>query len=198
MTRYTIRPATLSDLPALYTLRTEAEQWLAKAGVTQWTPEWHDRARQLIRKNVEDGESWVICDDGQIASTCRIAGPDLDFWNDADHLDDADHLYKLIVARSHAGTGLGDAIIDWACDRAQARGRTWLRIDIWRTNNGLRRYYEKRGFRYVRTAIVPGRNSGLLLQRPVELRTAPANIRLVDDGDDKGGETILPLQAAAR
>ena len=184
MIEYTVRRAEPGDLEALYGLRTEAEGWLAEAGVEQWTPQWHDHARRLIRQSVADRDTWVVTNGSDVLATARIAGPDLDFWTAEDDLDSADHLYKLIVCRSHAGTGVGEAILNWACDRAERRGRRWLRIDIWRTNDGLRRYYERHGFAYVRTAVVPGRSSGLLLQRPASLRTG-SPVRLVEPDDEE-------------
>ncbi|MFF4777542.1 GNAT family N-acetyltransferase [Microtetraspora fusca] len=185
---YAIRRANPGDLDALYALRTEAEQWLAAAGVEQWTPRWHDHARGLIRDSVHAGETWVVEHQDDVIATARIAGPDRDFWAPDDALGAADYLYKLIVSRSHAGSGLGDAVIDWACGHAARRGRQWLRIDIWRTNAKLRQYYESRGFTHVRTVVVPGRSSGLLLQRPVDLRTAPAGIHLEAAGEKQDEE----------
>ncbi len=192
MNTYTIRRADQNDLDALYALRTEAERWLADAGVEQWTPKWHDHSRRLIRESVDNGDTWVVDGDLGIVATARIAGADLDFWNADDDLESADHLYKLIVRRDQAGTGVAEAIMNWACERAERRGRLWLRIDIWRTNKSLRRYYEARGFSYVRTVVVPGRSSGLLLQRPAAVRTS-TRVHLIEkvDSDDEEGAALL-------
>lgn len=172
MKTYPIRRATLDQLPDVMELRHDAERWLASQGIHQWTPEWADRAYAKIRKNVEDGQTWVAYEGDKPVATISLGGPDLDFWSESDDLASGLHFYKLIVARSHAGTGLAEAMIDWASRRAAAEGKQWLRLDCWRDNQALQDYYRRIGFQHVRTEVRDWRESGALFQRAAGTTTA--------------------------
>ena len=69
----------------------------------------------------------------------------------------ATYLYKFMLDASARGTGLGDALLNWACERAAGQGDRWLRLDCWRSNAALHDYYLRRGFRHVDTRTAPGR-----------------------------------------
>lgn len=168
-----IRIATPDDVDAVVALRIEAEEWLRSAGINQWV----DRARGVrnIREGIAAGTTYVVTDDaGAVIASLTLAGPDRDFWTSDDDLDSALYLYKFMISRPYRGTGLGDELLDWACEEAARRGRRWLRLDCWRGNTALQRYYLRRGFDHVRTVVVAGRGSGALFQRPVTTRRSPA------------------------
>ena len=162
---YTIRRATEQDLAALIDLRRYAEHWLRDAGIEQWTD--HARGAAVIRTGIQDGTTRAVVDDqGDIVASLTLAGPDPDFWTDADDPESALYLYKFMIGPKGRGTGLGDALLDWASTQAAQQGKTWLRLDCWRTNLGLQGYYTRRGFELLRVVEVTGRNSGALMQRP--------------------------------
>ncbi|GGN96281.1 hypothetical protein GCM10010112_87400 [Actinoplanes lobatus] len=73
----------------------------------------------------------------------------------------------MIVARSHAGLGIGGKLLAWVSEKAAEAGRHWLRLDAWRTNPHLHAYYLGHGFRHVRTIDLPHRGSGALFQRAI-------------------------------
>ncbi|MER7938820.1 MULTISPECIES: GNAT family N-acetyltransferase [unclassified Streptomyces] len=170
---YEIRPAGVADVSALMALRTEAEGWLSSLGTDQWSdPETGSRAIDKWHATIEDGRAWVILDNhGSTVGTVSRGPADRDFWRDEDRPETAFYLYKLITARSVAGTGLGSLVLDWACRVAATEGREWLRIDCWRTNTRLQRYYERLGFEHVRTEAPAHRRSGWLAQRSTALIT---------------------------
>jgi GNAT superfamily N-acetyltransferase len=167
MTTYAFRPATADDLDAVIALRTEAEDWLRAAGIEQWTADYHDMARDVLRTAVERGVAWVVVDGGTVVATVTLNGPDLDFWQPADAPDTGLYLSKMIVARGHAGRGLGAAILNWAAGRAGWAGKEWLRLECRRDNLLLHAYYQAHGFAHLRTVKPPHRRtqSGALFQR---------------------------------
>lgn len=170
MSVYLIRCATGADLDAVLSLRREAERWLAENGIRQWTADYDEYAVGVLTAWIDSGAAWVVEDDGAVVATVSVHRlPDLDFWGWADPLDRAAALYlgKMIVARSHAGRGIGDAIMNWASRRAVAADLTWVRLDVRRDNLRLQGYYEERGFRHLRTWHAAGRRteSGWLAQR---------------------------------
>ena len=160
-----------ADLDAIVHLRAEAEQWLRDRGIRQWTDDYHDYARGVLRDSVDHGAAWVFEDDGTVIATVTINGPDPDFWAWADDQDAGLYLGKMIVARSHAGRQIGDAIMNWASRRAVQSGKQWVRLDCRRDNTRLHAYYLDHGFTYLRTYHSPSRRteSGWLAQRPAGL-----------------------------
>lgn len=162
-----IRPAAGADVPALLSLRAEAEGWLRTKGTDQWSdPETGQRAMAKWRASIDEGRAWVVVDEnGTVVATVSRGPVDRDFWTDADLPESALYLYKLIVARGASGRHLGTRVIDWMSRLAAMEGRTWVRIDTWRTNTELHSYYERLGFQHVRTEMTPHRRSGWLAQR---------------------------------
>ena len=166
---YSLRPATTVDIPTLMALRTEAEHWLASKDTDQWSDqETGSRAIEKWHASIAEGRTWAVLSprDDVVATVSR--GPaDTDFWRTEDGPEDALYVYKLIVARSEAGIGLGGGILTWLDRLAAWEGRRWIRLDVWRTNEKLQRYYQEQGFVHVRTEAPAHRKSGWLGQRPV-------------------------------
>lgn len=165
-----IRPARYDDVPAILTLRDEASTWLRERGIEQWTADKTDE----ITANVTGGWTWVVEDEHTVICSITLRGPDFDFWEAADEPSSGLYIYKAMVARAYAGQDLGGEMLDWAGDLAYRNGYNWLRLDCWRSNTALHRYYERHGFRHVRTVVRSWRQSGALFQRP----TAPKLTRL--------------------
>jgi ribosomal protein S18 acetylase RimI-like enzyme len=168
-----IRKATADDVDAVVALRIEAEEWLHTAGIRQWID--RERGVRNIRAGIATGTTYVVADEpGDVVASLTLNGPDADFWTDEDEPDTALYLYKFMISAQYRGSGLGDELLDWACAQAEDGGKKWLRLDCWRENYALQRYYQRRGFEHVRTVTVQGRGSGALFQRPATLRLTNA------------------------
>ncbi|MFF7388913.1 GNAT family N-acetyltransferase [Streptomyces scabiei] len=185
-----LRPAAAEDVPALLALRVEAEGWLRTKGTDQWSdPETGERAMSKWRASIDEGRAWVVVDESNDVLATVSRGPvDRDFWTDQDRPETALYLYKLMVARNASGRQLGARVIDWMSRLAELEGRSWVRIDTWRTNTGLHAYYERLGFKHVRTETPSHRRSGWLAQRPAGELTLPGDLLTVGlpkgwDGD---------------
>lgn len=169
---YRLRPAGVDDIEVLMSLRTEAEDWLQRTAETdQWSDrETGERAIAQWHQTIRDGRSWVLLDQHETPiGTVSRGSADRDFWSDEDRPESAFYMYKLIIRRASAGLGLGSLVLDWVCRVAALEGREWVRIDCWRTNRRLQRYYEQLGFEHVRTEAPAHRKSGWLAQRPTGL-----------------------------
>ncbi|MEU0179484.1 GNAT family N-acetyltransferase [Streptomyces massasporeus] len=184
-----LRPAAAEDVPALLALRTEAEEWLRTKGTDQWSdPETGEKAITKWRASIDEGRAWVVVGErDEVLATVSRGPVDRDFWSDADRPESALYLYKLIVAREASGRHLGTRVIDWMCRLAALEGRTWVRIDTWRTNTGLHTYYEHLGFRHVRTEAPAHRRSGWLAQRPVGKLVMPDDPLLISPSEGAHG-----------
>jgi ribosomal protein S18 acetylase RimI-like enzyme len=170
-----ITPAVPSDLETLIAFRDEAARWLAARGIDQWSSAWpsDDLMAEGMLRNIRAGETFILWDDdGTPAATITVdrwANPDL--WNEAERAEPALYVHKLTVARAYAGRALGAELLDWAGSQAAREGATWLRLDVWTTNEELQRYYLRHGFTHIRTVVLAHNPSGALFQRPA--RTAP-------------------------
>lgn len=180
MTTYQVRVAGDQDIDAVVALRRHAEDWLRDAGIEQWTKS--EYGARVIQGWIGAGSTFVIStDDGEIIGSLSLDAGDPDFWTDDELKAPALYLYKFIIRSDHRGNGLGDVLLDWACWRTELAGYLWLRLDCWRDNTGLHRYYLDRGFQYLTTRTHPVRKSGALFERPAELRLAnKRRVRLID------------------
>jgi ribosomal protein S18 acetylase RimI-like enzyme len=196
-----LRPAAAEDVPALLALRAEAEGWLRSKGTDQWSdPETGERAIAKWRASIDEGRAWVVVGERDKVLATVSRGPvDRDFWSDADRPESALYLYKLMVAREASGRHLGTRIIDWMSRLAVLEGRSWVRIDTWRTNTGLHAYYERLGFKHVRTETPSHRRSGWLAQRSAGDVSLPHDLLPIGIHGGQGGASPLlgvPYQTA--
>jgi GNAT superfamily N-acetyltransferase len=170
--RYALRPARYRDvLPTMNLLR-EASGWLRLLGHDQWQDPGIDKRRRFkLRMDIAERTVFVVEFEARIVATITVDTlADSDFWQRADAPRSALYAHRMAVTRSQAGRGLGSAMLDWAAGLAVARGRSWLRLDAWVTNDDLHLYYKGLEFDHLRTAYVPGRGSGALFQRPATHR----------------------------
>jgi len=164
-----IERACPDDLAHVLDMRSEAAIWLGELGTDQWSRPFPDEPTQTARllDGILSGETWMVRDGAATVGTITVnsfANPLL--WTEAERVEPARYVHKMTVRRSHAGTGLGGHMLDWAGDRAATEGAIWLRLDAWTTNIALHAYYRKQGFVHIRNVVRPDYPSGALFQRP--------------------------------
>ncbi|MEV0236962.1 GNAT family N-acetyltransferase [Nonomuraea sp. NPDC050786] len=171
-----LRRAEPEDLPGVLTLLADTAEWLYTQGVRQWPrggfgPE---RIEPLIEERVlfllDDELRYLDPDESAppVATIALDGHADPEFWTLDDDPGAALYVHKLAVARPWSGSGLGDALLDWAGASAHAAGLPWLRLDCAKGNRRLQEYYRRRRFRHVRTVDLPHRASGALFERRSE------------------------------
>ncbi|MER6916736.1 GNAT family N-acetyltransferase [Streptomyces sp. NPDC000594] len=159
----TIRPAVGTDLRTVIDLWEHAATWLNGRGIDQWQ---YPPRKERIEANIAAGECWIVEADGAPVATITVdEHADPDFWSAAEAGDPALYVHRMVVRRDVAGMDLGSAMLDWAGKEALRQGKQLLRLDAWRTNDDLQRYYSDRGFVHVRTVDAAERSSGALFQR---------------------------------
>lgn len=171
----TIRQARRDELGTVADLWNAASARLGARGLDQWQ---YPVRTDNIRMALDAGTCWIIEDAGgvPIGTVTVDDNADPQLWVPSDGPADALYLHRLVVLESHSAREVGSAVIDWASRRAHARGKRWLRLDAWTSNEGLHRYYLRHGFRHVRTVVAPAIISGALFERPagVALGRGPA------------------------
>jgi GNAT superfamily N-acetyltransferase len=167
----TTRKAEPADLPALLALRQEIIEWLASKGLDQWQPGSPGRwTPDGVAASIDAGTVWVIYDGAQLVASITIddyADPDL--WTEEERAEPSLYLHRMMVARSHAGLGLGPMLLRLGEAEAQRAGAAMLRLDAWRDSESLHEYYVASGFTHRRTVVLGHRGSGALFERKVSL-----------------------------
>lgn len=169
-----IERASVRDLDDFLDVLATASARLHARGLDQWPVRFAD---ERVRPDIEAGDAYVVRDsDGQVIATVIFnAQGDPDFWTPDELAEPAFYLNKIATLGGHRG--LGAALLDWCGREAALRGADLLRLDAWRTNHELHRYYLRQGFRHVRTVELPHRRSGALFERPARDLTTEAMIR---------------------
>ncbi|GGK93149.1 GNAT family N-acetyltransferase [Mangrovihabitans endophyticus] len=162
----TIRPATPADLDTLVDLFRATRKWLAEMGSDQWATNPPERVRGRLADAISRGECYVAEEDGRVIGTITVDDfADPEFWSAEDKPETALYVHRMMVERSAAGRDVGGLLLDYAEAVAAKAGKVWLRLDAWRTNEPLHRYYVRKSFRPVRVINLAHRGSGALFQR---------------------------------
>ncbi|GAB4049715.1 GNAT family N-acetyltransferase [Catellatospora paridis] len=163
-----------ADLDAIFDLYREAQAWLKSKGLGQWQPagvsqvQHLEQVRGRIERAILAGTCYVARLNNQVVGTLTLDEfADPEFWAPEDRPEEALYVHRMIVSRQAAGGDVGKALLDWAAAEAARQGKRWLRLDAWQTNHALHSYYERQGFRHVRTMNYGHRGSGALFEREV-------------------------------
>ncbi|MFG1818533.1 hypothetical protein ACGFIF_32540 [Kribbella sp. NPDC049174] len=157
-----IRRAESSDLDAFLDVLSAATARLHARGIQQWPPRF---APSKVLPDIEAGHAYMVWDGRDaIATTILSPNGDKDFWTPDELTDSAYYVSKISTVSGY--DGLGSAVLDWCSRKTAQLGGELLRLDAWRTNFDLQKYYLCQGFRHVRTVELAHRNSGALFERP--------------------------------
>ncbi|WP_326842906.1 GNAT family N-acetyltransferase [Streptomyces sp. NBC_01558] len=160
-----IRPGRIDELGTVEGLLREASAWLASRGIDQWQYPPH---RDRIETALELGVCFLAFEEGKAIATIQVDEfADPEFWTPQDDPSRALYVHRMAVSRSASSRDVGAQLLDWAAERATSQGKRWLRLDAWKDNEGLHRYYERRRFVLLRIVDLPHRRSGALFQRRV-------------------------------
>jgi GNAT superfamily N-acetyltransferase len=124
------------------------------------------------------GKTWLVWDGTTAVATITIDTEEpLDaneqpVWPSHKSREPALYVRRVVVRRSHAGLGLGAALLDWSANVAKRDHKaTLIRIDVWTTNRGLHAYYERQHFSHCEgrdPRELPNYPSQALFERDVE------------------------------
>jgi ribosomal protein S18 acetylase RimI-like enzyme len=145
-----VEPATLSDLPIIREVYEAARTKQRHLKSLTW-PAFTEAA---IIREIEIGALFCVRDNAGVAGVFSMLDQDPLIWG-AD--ERGEHLYLHRIARSdkHAGGGLVSAVLNWAFAECTRQKRAGLRLDTWACNDALIALYVSRGFRLIRTQLMP-------------------------------------------
>lgn len=173
----TFRKADPSDFEAVERLRLEATAWLASKGLDQWQPgSVRHPTPAGTRDAIDRGVCFLVYEGDELVGTVTIDDrADAEFWTPEERRERSLYLHRMIVARSAAGRDIGGAILRWAENIARRGDYRYLRLDAWKNNPALHRYYVHNGLAHVRTVDLSHRGSGALFARSTGRSPQPSN-----------------------
>lgn len=146
-----IRPAGSPDeLASAALILEEAAAWMAERGVDGWEPGTFrspgGSGWRLLEEAMAAGTLHLAWDEAQAVATMTLQWRDEPWWPGAP--EDAGYVHRFAVRSDHRGAGVGARFLAWAEETALSCGKSFLRLDCARRDGGIRRYYERAGFRH--------------------------------------------------
>jgi len=176
---------TENDIVEVAEMWNRSAAWLRRRGLDQWQypVKWEN-----IRRTAANGTLWLVTtNDDRAIGTITVESRADPYWLPCDDPEDALYIHRMVVDDDARGSELGSALLDWAAGRARQAGKSWLRLDAWKSNPALHQYYLNRGFSLVRIDDNPANPSGACFQRPasVELHAGPDVMENNSAGSDR-------------
>jgi GNAT superfamily N-acetyltransferase len=171
------RAKTQADIDTVAAMWVRSAAWLRSKGSDQWQ---YPVKMANIEAAVAADACWLAYRDGTPIGTITLdTNAEPQYWTPEDEPNNALYIHRMVVEETGRGEEIGSALLDWAGERAETMGRRWLRLDAWRSNRALHRYYQDRGFELVRTVPDPS-GSGACFQRPASVRIGRGPAVLAD------------------
>jgi GNAT superfamily N-acetyltransferase len=156
MPQITFRKARPDEMDKVLQLLKEAALWLREKKVDYWQ-NWIDPAPQFvswIQRGFNSDEFFIVEQDGNTAGCFRLQWQDPQFWGQ--QVNNAGYIHSFTVKRELAGQGTGYRLLDLIEAYCRDNGKTMLRLDCGTDIPGIRKYYEKYGFMWVKDTVYSG------------------------------------------
>jgi GNAT superfamily N-acetyltransferase len=146
---FTLRKAKEEDVKKVLSLLVGAAEWLQSKGTTQWDyyiTDLEGNTDEVIESIYKQNTYLLENDSESIATITLEDNPndwDRDVWGEEADQKDVAYLHRLVVNRSFAGQGIGDALMEWAKEDVSHRGKNYIRFDCLNSNEGLNNYYQR-------------------------------------------------------
>jgi GNAT superfamily N-acetyltransferase len=146
-----VTPARVEDLDTVLEILDEAAAWIIDRKLPfVWKP--GEFSRQAFVDQIPRGEVLIGRIEGRPAGTFILQWSDPFWWGERP--PNAGYIHKLAVRTAYKGRGVGTEMLRWAEAKARSEGKKFLRLNCIAEDKGIRDYYEKAGFTYLKD--VPG------------------------------------------
>ena len=162
-----IRKSTLDDAPILAEILTQAMNYKLSLGDKAWGDQPY--TPQEVQSRIVKGHTYTALIDDEIVGTLMFLWEDEMMWGKQPPV--AAYVHQLAIKDGYHGQGIGGKLLDWASNKAAKEGRKLLRVDFPPQNAGLKKYYEKLGFKFVKKRLIHAPHASYtaaLYERPVE------------------------------
>jgi hypothetical protein len=149
-----IRVARADDVEISASILEEAATWGASTGRPSWVPGTFTGPEAVgiarLRRDAGSSSLYLVSIGEHRVATFSLLEADPLFWPSAG--DEAMYLHRFGVRRSAAG--VGRLAVAWSVGETRRRGREYIRLDCLAENPGIRRYYERCGFRAIDEKVI--------------------------------------------
>lgn len=144
----TIRPATLTDIPAIVQLIAEVVPAMNALGNFQWDSAYPNA--RVFENDIALNQLWVADVEGAVAGVAAITTDQEPEYAHVgwDITETAIVTHRLAVSEKFRGRGIAAALLMQAEQEAINRGINLLRIDTNTTNQATQKLFPKLGYRF--------------------------------------------------
>ncbi|HTB34589.1 MAG TPA: GNAT family N-acetyltransferase [bacterium] len=141
---WTVRDLKADDAPRVLALLREVAQSLKKRGSLQWAS-FLEGGEDIVARRFREG-SVILAERGGQDAGCMVLQNQDGFWDELGKDGTALWVHSLAVRPAFNKRGLGKALLDLAGSLARAKGKAFLRLDVYDGNTKLKAYYARLGF----------------------------------------------------
>lgn len=147
---YTIKKATLSDIPAIWEILQHAIQKRKEEDSNQWQDGYPNP--EVIKSDIEAGVGYVILSDHEIAGYCAIMiNDEPEYENiEGEWLTNADFVvfHRVAISKHHLGKGLARKMFEFIEQFALDNNIKSVKADTNFDNGPMIHLFEKTGYQY--------------------------------------------------
>lgn len=103
----------------------------------------------VTRERIEEGECWVVEEDGVIIATCILSFPFPTYENEYFSVDGHAYINQFAVEPDFQNRGIGGLLMDHIEQRARDEGAPDIGLDTAEGAKHLIEFYERRGYKIV-------------------------------------------------
>jgi ribosomal protein S18 acetylase RimI-like enzyme len=148
-----IRKSTVQDVSDVLEILYENSKWLDSQGIFQWPFAWMKSQENEFIDAVETGNFYIYEELKSIVGVLHLTSKFNSLWHGRD--ENAFYLSKMAIKRSEANRQIGSRMLEKVEKLALCEGTTRIRLDCVSNNAKLKKYYEKRGFRFMERKTLP-------------------------------------------
>lgn len=119
---------------------------MVKQGLNQWTPSIFSLT--LMENYLAEREVYLLNFEEKPVGIFTLQDSDPSYWGDRND-NQYDYLHRLAILPEYRGLHLGEAMIQFAEKRVQAKGKRGLRLDCVSHLESLNQFYSRQGYEFV-------------------------------------------------
>lgn len=143
---YKIELATVGDIEQIHKLIVDRCNWFIKNNIKQWEIDYYPNKynNDYFEEQIKINKLYVARLNNKVVGAMLLKKTDSQYW---ENNDNAFYIHHLVT--SDNCKGLGKILLDYAVDEAKKENKDYLRLDCWKANIKLNKYYEQNGFTYI-------------------------------------------------
>jgi RimJ/RimL family protein N-acetyltransferase len=162
------RKSDFKDIPEIMKIIKSAQKYLKEKGIEQWQNNYPNS--DTIKKDIENGNSYIIKDEKQIIAAAAIIfgdDPTYSYVEAGDWIAEGKYgvIHRAAVRGDYKGKGIMGEIFKETYRLGRNENTTSIRIDTHPKNSAMQRAIEKEGFNYCGIIYTRGSSKRLAYEK---------------------------------